>query len=122
MNFSAVMPRPTISIYQPHKVSPKGNLYKIPIMHTSADGKQTHNFEIWATKEAVQQHFQNNMMGGEPRAFELKKFARQMYEKQLRSSAGQLQPHKGMLVTTDNITHGDPRLWPSSLSHPEVKV
>ena len=122
MNFSAVMPRPTISIYQPHKVTPKGNLYKIPIMHTNAEGTKTHNFEVWATKEAVQQHFQNNMIGDEPKAYELKKFARQMYEKQLRSSGGQIQQHQGMLVTTDNRPQGDPRLWPSALSHPEVKV
>jgi hypothetical protein len=122
MNFSAVMPQPTISIYQPHKVSATGNLYKIPIMHTTADGKNTHNFEIWATKEAVQKHFQNSTISDEPKSYELKKFARQMYEKQLRSSGGQMQQHKGMLVTTDNITHGDPRLWPSALSHPEVKI
>jgi len=121
MNFSSAMPQPTISIYQPHRVSPKGNLYKIPMMHTSADGTKTHNFEVWATKEAVQQHFQNTLTTGEPKSYELKKFARQMYEKHLRSNNGQLQ-HKGMLVTTDNVTHGDPRLWPSALSHPEVKI
>jgi hypothetical protein len=121
MNFSAVMPQPTISIYQPHKVSNTGNLYKIPVIHKSSDGTQTHNFEIWATKEAVQQHFQNTI-GEEPRSYELKKFARQMYEKQLRSSNGQIQQHKGMLVTTDHIMHGDPRLWPNALSHPEIKL
>jgi hypothetical protein len=121
MNFSAVMPQPTISVYQPHKVSPRGNLYKIPITHASEDGKTTHNFEIWATKEAVQQHFQNNLTTEEPKSYELKKFARQMYEKQLRSNNGQLQ-HKGMLVTTDNVTHGNPNLWPSALNHPEIKI
>ena len=121
MNFSAAMPQPVISVYSPQKISPRGNLYKIPMMHTSAEGNKTHNFEVWATKEAVQQHFQNNMMGEEPKAYELKKFARQMYEKQLRSNNGQLQ-HQGMLVTTDNVTHGDPRMWPSALNHPEVKI
>lgn len=121
MNFSSAMPQPVISINQPLKISPRGNLFKIPITHTSEDGKSTRNFEIWATKEAVQQHFQNNLMTGEPKSYELKKFARQMYEKQLRSNNGQLQ-HNGMLITTDNVTHGDPRLWPSALNHPEVKI
>ena len=120
MNFSGVLPQPIVNIYQPHKVSSTGNLYKIPIIHKSTDGQQTHNFEIWATKEAVQQHFQNTT-GEEPRTYELKKFARQMYEKQLRSNHGQLQ-HKGMLVTTDHITHGDPALWPHALNHPEIKM
>ena len=120
MNFSAVMPQPTISVYQPHKVSNTGNLYRIPVIHKSSDGNQSKNFEIWTTKEAVQQHFQNTT-GEEPRAYELKKFARQMYEKQLRSNNGKIQ-HKGILVTTDNVTHGDPALWPHALNHPEVKI
>jgi hypothetical protein len=122
MNFSAVMPQPTISVYQPHKISARGNLYKIPMMHSSSDGKQSHNFEIWATKEAVQQHFQGATTTEEPKPYELKKFARAMYEKQLRSSGGQIQQHKGMLITSDNITHGDPRMWPGAINHPEVKI
>ena len=115
------MPQPTITVYQPHKVSTTGNLYRIPVIHKSSDGNQTHNFEIWATKEAVQQHFQNTT-GEEPRAYELKKFARQMYEKQLRISKPQIQQNGGMLVTTDRITHGDPKLWPNALNHPEIKI
>ena len=119
MNFSSVIPQPNIIINRPMKVSPKGNLFKIPISHMSADGKSMNNIEIWATKEAVQKHL--NGTTGEPHSYELIKFARQTYEKQLRSNNGQL-PHKGILVTTDSVTHGDPRLWPSTISHPEIKT
>ena len=120
MNFSAIMPQPNIAINRPQKVSAKGNLYKIPITHTSADGKDINTYEIWATKEAVQQHL--GSVGNElPKEYELRKFARQMYEKQMRSSNGFME-HKGMLVTTDNITHGNPHLWPHTISHPEVKL
>ena len=119
MNFNAVMPMPTIAAYRPIKVSPHGNLYKIPLIHTNSEGTETKNIEIWATREAVQKHFDG--LTEEPRAYQLKKFARQMYEKQLRSSNGQLQ-HKGLLFTTDSVTHGNPHLWPHTISHPEVKM
>ena len=119
MNIGALVPPPNIGVTRPIKVSPKGNLYKIQISHTNNDDNTTKKFEVWTTKEAVQQHF-----GGikeDPKEYELKKFARQMYEKHMRSTGGRME-HKGMLVTTNSTIHGDPRLWPSTLSHPEVKV
>jgi hypothetical protein len=119
MNIGSLTPPPNASFNRPIKVTPKGNLYKIPVSHTGANGIDLTHYEIWTTKEAVQKHFGG--MTTEPQEYELKKFARQMYEKQLRSSNGVLE-HKGMLVTSNNITHGDPRLWPNILTHPEIKV
>lgn len=119
MNIGALVPQPNtnIAISRPLKISDKGNLYKIPLMHQTADG-QKNNVEIWTTKEAVQKHFQG--LTDTPREYQLRKFARQMYEKQLRSNNGVLQ-HKGILVTTDNISQGNPKLWPHTLAHPEIK-
>ncbi|HWY79641.1 MAG TPA: hypothetical protein VNW29_04755 [Candidatus Sulfotelmatobacter sp.] len=119
MNFSSIMPQPNILAYRPQKISPHGNLYKIPIVHTNENGTNTNNYEVWTTKEAVQQHFDG--MTEEPKNYQLKKFARQIYEKQLRSSNGQLG-HKGILITTTDVTHGNPHLWPNTISHPEVKI
>ncbi|HVA96555.1 MAG TPA: hypothetical protein VND99_02780 [Candidatus Acidoferrales bacterium] len=119
MNFGGIIPKPNIMINRPKKISNTSNLYKIPISHTSLDGKTTNQYEIWTTREAVQQHFQG--LTEEPKEYELKKFARQLYEKQLRSSKGPLQ-HKGILVTSDSVTHGNPLLWPNNISHPEVKL
>lgn len=123
MNIGALTPPPNIATYRPVKISPNGNLYKIPITHMSSDGKTTNTIEVWTTKEAVQKHLAGygETPGSNLKDYELKKFARQTYEKQLRSNNGSFQ-HKGILVTTDSITHGDPRLWPSTLSHPEVKI
>lgn len=117
MNFSSIMPRPNISISRPMKISPKGNMYKIPVTHHT-DTSQN-NYEIWTTKEAVQKHFDG--MTDTPREYQLRKFARQMYEKQMRSRNGSL-PQKGILVTTDDVSHGNPKLWPHTISHPEVKL
>ena len=50
MNFSSVIPRPSIAINRPEKVSAKGNMYKIPIMHQVSEG-QTNNYELWTTKK-----------------------------------------------------------------------
>jgi hypothetical protein len=120
MNFGAIIPPPNFGVNRPIKISPKGNLYKIPVNHFNSEGKTTSTYEIWATKEAVQKHFYG--MTENPREYQLKKFAREMYEKQLRSSAKGLMEHKGMLVTTDSVTHGNPKLWPNNISHPEVKI
>ena len=84
------------------------------------DGKTSNNYEIWTTREAVQQHFQG--LTEEPKEYQLKKFARQLYEKQLRTAGGGKLQHKGILVTSDSITHGNPLLWPNNISHPEVKT
>jgi hypothetical protein len=119
MNFAVAMPQPVISVSRPVKVSTHGNVYKIPVMHKSEDGKTVNNYEIWATKEAVQQHFTG--MTETPREYQLRKFARQTMEKQLRSTSGNME-HKGILVTTDAISHGNPKLWPHTISHPEVKL
>jgi len=119
MNFGALIPPPNIAVNRPVKVSPRGNLYKIQSSHTNSNDNTVKNYEIWTTKEAVQKHF--NDTSGEPQKYQLKQFARQMYEKQMRSHNGSL-PHKGILVTSDSITHGDPRLWPHILNHPEIKM
>jgi hypothetical protein len=119
MNIGGLVPPPNIGVTRPIKVSPRGNLYKIQISHRNNSDDTVKKFEVWTTKEAVQQH-----LGGtteNPKEYELKRFAKQMYEKQLRGTGGRME-HKGMLVTTNNVIHGDPRLWPNTLSHPEVKV
>lgn len=123
MNIGAIIPPPNIVVNKPVKISPKGNVYKIQIAHKNPNDDKMNNFEVWATKEAVQKHFAGfgEPTGEYPKEYELKKFAKQMYEKQLRSNNGRFQ-HKGMFVTTDNITHGDPRLWPTVIAHPEVKM
>ena len=121
MNFAPLIPPPNFGVSRPIKVTPRGNLYKVAINHLADDGKTVNKYEVWTTREAVQQHFQTMQGEEEPKKYELKKFAKQMYEKQLRSNNGQLQ-HKGIFVTTDSVSHGDPRLWPSTLSHPEVKM
>src|ERR1700691_4770778 len=120
MNFQAILPPPNIVVNRPKKISNNGNLYRIPITHTNAETNTVNNFEVWTTKEAIQKHFAG-MMTEEPKEYELKKFARQMYEKQLRSSGGRME-HKGILVTSDSITHGNPSLWPNNISHPEVRI
>ncbi len=118
MNFASIQSRPTVQINRPIKVSPKGNLYKVNIAHADENGENVKKFEVWTTKEAVQQHFPG--MTGNPAGYQIQKFARQVYEKQLRNSYGR-QMHKGILVTTDQVTHGDPKLWPNTLAHPEIK-
>jgi hypothetical protein len=104
---------------KPVKVTPMGNLYKINLNHLDANGNSVKNMEVWTTKEAVQKHFETG--SGQPHDYELKKFARINYEKQMRTHNGSL-PHGGMLITTDSVTHGNPKLWPSTLSHPEIKM
>lgn len=120
MNFSALQPKPNIYTNRPVKISDKGNLYKIPIYHQSNEGK-TKGYEVWATKEAIQQHFVGQIAPNEnPREYQMRKFARAMYEKSMRKTQGNL-PHTGILVTTDSTTHGNPKLWPNTLAHPEIK-
>ena len=117
MNFSSVIPQPNVMVSRPVKVSATGNMYKIPLVHTEANG-ESRNYEVWATKEAIQQHFVGQT--DSPKEYQMRKFARQTYEKQLRNANGVLQ-HQGILVTTDHVSHGNPKLWPSTLSHPEIK-
>lgn len=119
MNFSTVVPQPNIQINRPEKLSAKGNMYKIGIKHSDENGNHVRDYEVWATKEAVQQHFQGTTEN--PREYQLRKFARQMYEKRMRSSNGQIK-EGGMLATSKDITHGNPKLWPHTLSHPEIKI
>ncbi len=119
MDMSILHPMPTYQMSKPIKVTARGNLYKINIVRNNPNGPQTKPVELWTTKEAVQKHFENII--GAPHDYELKKFARITMEKQLRTHNGNL-PHQGMLVTTDNVTHGDPKLWPHTLSHPEIKL
>lgn len=123
MNVGALVPPPNIMVNKPIKISPKGNVYKMQIIHTNPADDTVKHYEVWTTKEAVQKHFAGfgEPTGNYPKEYELKKFARQMYEKQLRSNNGRVS-HKGIFITTDSITHGDPRLWPMVIAHPEVKV
>ena len=119
MNIGALVPPPNITTSRPVRISPRGNVFKIPIVHTDTNGNPTNNYEVWTTKEAVQQHFQNTTET--PREYQYRKFARQMYEKRLRSTNGAMM-EKGMFVTTNETTHGNPQMWPHTISHPEVKV
>lgn len=121
MNIGALAPTPNAhyTFNRPQKVTEKGNLYRIPLTHHTEDG-QTNNFEVWTTREAVQKHFEHITGDAQPREYQLRKFAQKMYEKQMRSHYGSMQ-HKGILVTTDNVTKGNPKLWPHTLSHPEIK-
>lgn len=121
MNFAPLIPPPNVGVSKPIRISPHGNLYKMSISHMSNDGKNVNQYEVWATKEAVKKHFDGMIIGEDPKDYELKKFARQTFEKQMRGSGGNLQ-HKGVLVTSDNVMHGNPALWPSNLSHPEIKI
>ena len=119
MDLSILHPLPSYQMSKPIKVTPMGNLYKINLSHMDQTGNKVRDVEVWTTKEAVQKHFETG--SSTLHDYELKKFARINYEKQLRTHNGQL-PHSGMLVTTDSVTHGDPKLWPNTLSHPEIKM
>jgi hypothetical protein len=117
MNIGVLQPRPTIMTHRPVKVTANGNLYKIPLTHQTDSGEEK-KFEVWATKEAIQKQFVG--LQENPREYQMRKFARLMYEKSMRKTSGNLQ-HSGVLVTTDSMTHGNPKLWPNTLSHPEIK-
>lgn len=120
MNFANIAPHPTIAVHRPVKVSDTGNLYKIPLNHQNENGEEK-KYEVWATKEAIKQHFIGQIGEHEnPKEYQMRKFARMMYEKSMRNSGGQLQ-HNGLLVTTDKVQQGNPKLWPSTLAHPEIK-
>jgi hypothetical protein len=110
---------PNISVNRPQRVSLRGNVFKIPLTHTDGQGNKVGDYEIWTTKEAMQKHF--NDMKETPREYQMRKFARQMYEKQLRSSNGKLQ-HNGLFVTSDSVIRGNAKLWPHTLVHPEIKM
>ncbi|MGH7203645.1 MAG: hypothetical protein ACREHC_04345 [Candidatus Levyibacteriota bacterium] len=119
MNFAALAPRPIIPMMsRPVKVTPKGNVYKIAVSRYDTEGNKAPNHEIWMTKEAIQQHFSD--MKTDPENYQIKQFARHTYQKALRSGNGALK-HNGLLVTTEGIAHGDTKLWPHTISHPEVK-
>jgi hypothetical protein len=115
----AIPPKPTFRISRPVRVSPGGNLYKINVGHYGQDNNHVRNYEVWATKEAVQNHFQG--MLGEPKEYELKKFARRVYEDRLRVSNHQPQ-EKGVLISSTQKVHGDPTPWPHSIQDPEIKI
>jgi hypothetical protein len=119
MNIGSVIPSVNINVNRPKKVSANGNMYKMEIKHTDENGNHVRDYQVWATKEAVQQHFMNTAEN--PKEYQLRKFARQMYEKRMRSSGGMMK-EGGMLATSQDVTHGNPKLWPSTLSHPEVKL
>lgn len=79
MNLGVLQPLPpqaAIRMTHPMKVSPKGNLYKINIGHYDQNNQQVRNYEVWATKEAVQSHFAG--LTEEPKAYQLQRFARRV--------------------------------------------
>lgn len=91
----------------------------VKVGHFGQDNRHVRNYEVWATKEAVQKHFDG--MTGEPKEYQLRKFARRTYEDRLRVSNHQ-PAEKGVLVSTTQKIHGDPVQWPHSITDPEVKV
>lgn len=109
----------SLQIRRPLKVSDKGNLYKVQIHHTGEDG-QAHKYEVWTTHEAVQKHFEDMGMTGMPEAYRVQKFARHVYDEQLRKSGG-APTQKGIFVSTNGEQHGDPHLWPHALNDAEIK-
>ena len=115
--------QPSSSSFQmkrPEKISDKGNLYKVQITHGAEDG-QAHKYEIWTTHEAVQKHFKDMGMAGMPESYQVQKFARHVYDEQLRKPGGQQPVHKGIFVSTTGEQHGNPHLWPHSLNDSEIK-
>ncbi len=119
MNFASIAPRPVYrSMSRPVKVSPNGNMYKIAVARNDASGNTIQNHEIWMTKEAVQKHFGG--MTEDPKNYQLMQFAKHVYDKQLLTANGKL-PHNGILVTSNSTMHGNTKLWPSTLVHPEIK-
>lgn len=112
-------PRAAFRVSQPMKMNHAGNLYKINIGHFGEDNKQIRNYEVWATKEAVQNHFPGQT--GELKNYQLQRFAKRMYEDRLRVSNHQ-PAEQGVLVSSTQKIHGDPRMWPHSISDPEIKV
>lgn len=108
-----------IKVSRPVKYSNTSNLYKINIAHAGEDNKHIRNYEVWATKEAVQKHFEG--MTGEPKKYQLQKFARGVYEDRLRGTNNN-PTEQGILVSSTQNTHGNPAHWPSSITDPEVKI
>jgi len=104
----------------PVKVNDKGNLFKVQIYHPDSSGQRTTPFEVWTTHEAVQKHFKDIGMEGLPEVYQMQKFARHVYDEQLRKSGG-APTQKGIFVSTTQQTHGDPHLWPHTLNDTEIK-
>ncbi len=120
MNFASIAPRPIYqSMSRPVKISPTGNMYKIAIARNDNQGNHVQNHEIWMTKEAVQKHFGG--MKEDPQNYQLMQFAKHIYDHQLLTVQGKTR-HDGILATTDGIAHGETKLWPHTLAHPEVKM
>ena len=125
MNLGVLSTPPSAGTYinRPIKVSPHGNIYKIPINHSTQDG-QVKKFEVWTTTQAMQKHLSDSGMIAHnemPKTFQMRKFAKQAYEKELRTKNGVL-PHSGILVASNDVQLGNPKLWPATISHPEFKI
>lgn len=123
MNLSVLQPLPPQSsfrITRPVKVSPTGNLYKINIGHFGQDDQHVRNYEVWTTKEAVQKHFGN--LTGEPKDYQLQRFARRVYEDRLRVSPNRQPAEKAVLVTSSQKVHGNSNMWPQTIQDPEVRI
>lgn len=122
MDLSALTPLPpksSIRISKPVRINKTGNLYKINIGHFGQDNNHVRDYEVWTTKEALQNHFQGLL--GEPKDYQLKKFAKRVYEDRLRIS-NHNPPEKGVLVSSTQKIHGDPVNWPHTIQDPEIKV
>ncbi len=122
MNLAALQSIPGaggISIGHPRLINPKGNLYKIKIDHFGDNNSHEKAYEVWATKEAVQKHF--NGITEDPNAYQLKKFAHQMYESRVKATGG-VPKEQGVFLTTNQKVHGDPSMWPRAIIDPEMNI
>lgn len=111
--------RPSIRISQPVKMNHAGNLYKINIGHYGDNDQHVRNYEVWATKEAVQKHF--NGLTGDPKNYQLQRFAKRVYEDRLRVT-NHNPSEQGVLVSSTQKIHGSPTMWPHTISDPEIKA
>ncbi len=121
MNLSVLQAIPShgVAVSRPILVNPKGNLYKMKINHYDGDNTHVRDYEVWATKEAVQKHF--NGITEDPNAYQLKKFAHQMYNSRLKETGGN-PVEKGAFMSSSQKIHGNPTLWPRAIIDPEMKV
>lgn len=121
MNLSVLqaMPSHTVSFATPKLMSPTGNIYKMKMSHYGVDSSHVRDYEVWATKEAIQKHF--NGTAEEPNKYQLKKFARQMYDSRLKATGG-APKENAMFMSSSQSVHGDPRMWPHAIIDPEMKI
>jgi hypothetical protein len=108
------LPPGGLAVGRPHVMNKAGNLYKIPI-HTPTETNPNKKYEIWATKQAIQQHFPG-LETPTPHHFE--QFARTYYQKALENP--EHARHPGVFISTTQKVHGNPKLFPSTINDPET--